>query len=134
MVIKLQNSDVKKTIPEPLMFIHTVSTPIITNGSRKYYDSREKHSTTNKRDEKHIQQVNNIEKDNVDKLLMSKIKNIVQMYNISNPILCIVETSKNESIEGTPFLLEDEFLHIKNDITTRKILLTDINDIIILKV
>ena len=35
------NNNVRKTIPEPLMFIHTVSTPILSNGSKKYYDSRD---------------------------------------------------------------------------------------------
>ena len=41
----MQNDkNIRKTIPEPLMFIHTVSTPILSNGSKKYYDSREERS------------------------------------------------------------------------------------------
>lgn len=33
----MQNDkNIRKTIPEPLMFIHTVSTPILSNGSKKY--------------------------------------------------------------------------------------------------
>lgn len=81
----MQNDkNIRKTIPEPLMFIHTVSTPILSNGSKKYYDSREASNKTN------ASTIPTIIPDEVllernrgrtiDRLLYQKIQNIIQMY------------------------------------------------------
>ena len=42
------NNNIKKVIPEPLLFIHTVSTPIMSNGSQRYYDSRDPEKSKSK--------------------------------------------------------------------------------------
>ena len=113
----MQNDkNIRKTIPEPLMFIHTVSTPILSNGSKKYYDSREASNKTN------------------DRLLYQKIQNIIQMYEKGHPIPCLIETRNNESFEGVPTKIEnDELITIQNGETNR-VLLNDIKDVIILKI
>lgn len=129
----MQNNDVRKTIPEPLMFIHTVSTPIITNGSKRYFDSRDKNKENRIIDNK-INLTNKIKKRNIDEILLNKINNIIQMYKMSNPILCLVETSNNESIEGIPYQIDNERLFIKVNEDTIEIQLNEINDVIILKV
>lgn len=140
----MQNNDIRKTIPEPLMFIHTVSTPIVTNGSRRYFDSRDKrkeHSSNVTRIVPPLP-LKEIRKKTIDELLFNKIKNIVQMYRMDNPISCLIETENNESIEGIPFAIENEQLLIKREVINNdcdenevfKILLIDIKDVIILKV
>ena len=42
------NNNIKKVVPEPLLFIHTVSTPIMSNGSQRYYDSRDPEKSKSK--------------------------------------------------------------------------------------
>lgn len=136
----MQNNDIRKTIPEPLMFIHTVSTPIINNGSKRYFDSRDKKKEQPLNLTRIVPPLNIKEgkKKSIDELLLNKIKNIVQMYKISNPISCLIETENNESIEGIPYAIEDGSLLIEQEsIDTNnilKILLIDIKDVIILKV
>jgi hypothetical protein len=135
----MQNDkNIRKTIPEPLMFIHTVSTPILSNGSKKYYDSREASNKTN------ASTIPTIIPDEVllernrgrtiDRLLYQKIQNIIQMYEKGHPIPCLIETRNNESFEGVPTKIEnDELITIQNGETNR-ILLNDIKDVIILKI
>ena len=120
------------------MFIHTVSTPILSNGSKKYYDSREASNKTN------ASTIPTIIPDEVllernrgrtiDRLLYQKIQNIIQMYEKGHPIPCLIETRNNESFEGVPTKIEnDELITIQNGETNR-ILLNDIKDVIILKI
>lgn len=135
----MQNDkNIRKTIPEPLMFIHTVSTPILSNGSKKYYDSRETSNKTN------ASTIPTIIPDEVllernrgrtiDRLLYQKIQNIIQMYEKGHPIPCLIETRNNESFEGVPTKIEnDELITIQNGETNR-VLLNDIKDVIILKI
>lgn len=135
----MQNDkNIRKTIPEPLMFIHTVSTPILSNGSKKYYDSREASNKTN------ASTIPTIIPDEVllernrgrtiDRLLYQKIQNIIQMYEKGHPIPCLIETRNNESFEGIPTKIEnDELITIQNGETNR-VLLNDIKDVIILKI
>ena len=135
----MQNDkNIRKTIPEPLMFIHTVSTPILSNGSKKYYDSREASNKTN------ASTIPTIIPDEVllernrgrtiDRLLHQKIQNIIQMYEKGHPIPCLIETRNNESFEGVPTKIEnDELITIQNGETNR-VLLNDIKDVIILKI
>ena len=135
----MQNDkNIRKTIPEPLMFIHTVSTPILSNGSKKYYDSREASNKTN------ASTIPTIITDEVllernrgrtiDRLLYQKIQNIIQMYEKGHPIPCLIETRNNESFEGVPTKIEnDELITIQNGETNR-VLLNDIKDVIILKI
>lgn len=114
-----------KTIPEPLMFIHTVSTPITVNSSKNYFDSREKKA-----------RINNLEltkKDKVDLLLLKKIQNIIQMYKQGTGVNCLVQTIHNESIEGVPYNIENEFLLVNQNEQIITIALKDIFDVIILK-
>lgn len=130
----MQNSDVRKTIPEPLMFIHTVSTPIITNGSRRYFDSRDKNIKTVVNKDNLSKPIQIIKKKSIDEILLNKINNIIQMYKMSNPVLCIVETTNNESIEGIPYQIDNEILSVKTNEDIIEINLYEINDVIILKV
>ena len=135
----MQNDkNIRKTIPEPLMFIHTVSTPILSNGSKKYYDSREASNKTN------ASTIPTIIPDEVllernrgrtiDRLLYQKIQNIIQMYEKGHPIPCLIETRNNESFGGVPTKIEnDELITIQNGETNR-VLLNDIKDVIILKI
>ena len=135
----MQNDkNIRKTIPEPLMFIHTVSTPILSNGSKKYYDSREASNKTN------ASTIPTIIPDEVllernrgrtiDRLLYQKIQNIIQMYEKGHPIPCLIETRNNESFEGVPTKIEnDELITIQNGETNR-VLLNDIKDVIILNI
>ena len=135
----MQNDkNIRKTIPEPLMFIHTVSTPILSNGSKKYYDSREASNKTN------ASTIPTIIPDEVllernrgrtiDRLLYQKIQNIIQMYEKGHPIPCLIETRNNESFEGVPTKIEnDELITIPNG-ETHRVLLNDIKDVIILKI
>ena len=135
----MQNDkNIRKTIPEPLMFIHTVSTPILSNGSKKYYDSREASNKTN------ASTIPTIIPDEVllernrgrtiDRLLYQKIQNIIQMYEKGHAIPCLIETRNNESFEGVPTKIEnDELITIQNGETNR-VLLNDIKDVIILKI
>ena len=135
----MQNDkNIRKTIPEPLMFIHTVSTPILSNGSKKYYDSREASNKTK------ASTIPTIIPDEVllernrgrtiDRLLYQKIQNIIQMYEKGHPIPCLIETRNNESFEGVPTKIEnDELITIQNGETNR-VLLNDIKDVIILKI
>ena len=135
----MQNDkNIRKTIPEPLMFIHTVSTPILSNGSKKYYDSREASNKTNAstiptiiHDEVLLERKRGR---TIDRLLYQKIQNIIQMYEKGHPIPCLIETRNNESFEGVPTKIEnDELITIQNGETNR-VLLNDIKDVIILKI
>ena len=135
----MQNDkNIRKTIPEPLMFIHTVSTPILSNGSKKYYDSREASNKTNAStiptiipDEVLLERNRG---STIDRLLYQKIQNIIQMYEKGHPIPCLIETRNNESFEGVPTKIEnDELITIQNGETNR-VLLNDIKDVIILKI
>ena len=121
----MQKNNINKTIPEPLMFIHTISTPITSTSSKNYFDSRDNISKT----------INASKKDTIDLLLMNKIKNVVQMYKQGKSISCLIETKNNYSIEGVPFQIEQDTLLIKNnnqEIVNIK--LKEINDIVILKI
>lgn len=121
----MQKNNINKTIPEPLMFIHTISTPITTSSSKNYFDSRDKTSKT----------ITISNKNTIDAMLMNKIKNIVQMYKQGTSVPCLIETKNNYSIEGIPFKIEQETLLINNiNQETIKIRLREINDIIILKI
>ena len=135
----MQNDkNIRKTIPEPLMFIHTVSTPILSNGSKKYYDSREASNKTN------ASTIPTIIPDEVllernrgrtiDRLLYQKIQNIIQMYEKGHPIPCLIETRNNESFEGVPTKIENDELITIQDGETNRVLLNDIKDVIILKI
>ena len=129
------NNNTRKTIPEPLMFIHTVSTPICSNGSRRYYDSRNKDINSSFRNNDMVN-LPMIKKDDkvLDELLRQKLNNIIQMYEMSYGIPCLIETKNNESIEGIPYKIEKENLFIKQDEFNVCIVLSDIKDIIILKI
>lgn len=129
------NNNTRKTIPEPLMFIHTVSTPICSNGSRRYYDSRNKDINSSFRNNDMVNLPMTKKDDKVlDELLRQKLNNIIQMYEMSYGIPCLIETKNNESIEGIPYKIEKENLFIKQDEFNVCIVLSDIKDIIILKI
>ena len=82
------NNNIKKVIPEPLLFIHTVSTPIMSNGSQRYYDSRDPEKSKSKekaeliigKEENKKSEIRKAKK--IDELLLKKIQNIVQMYKL----------------------------------------------------
>ena len=128
------NNNVRKTIPEPLMFIHTVSTPILSNGSKKYYDSRDdkNHTLINSLNNSSI--ISTPNKQNIGELLYKKLQNVVQMYEKGHAIPCLIETKNNESIEGIPYKMENEKLYLKKDDDIIDIDLTNIKDAIILKI
>lgn len=102
------NNNIKKVVPEPLLFIHTVSTPIMSNGSQRYYDSRDPEKSKSKekaeliigKEENKKSEIRKAKK--IDELLLKKIQNIVQMYKLEHPIPTIIETNNNESYEGIP--------------------------------
>ena len=120
----MQKNNINKTIPEPLMFIHTISTPVTSISSKNYYDSRDKVSRT----------INISNKDTIDIMLLNKIKNIVQMYKQGTSVPCLTETKNNYSIEGIPYQIEQDMLYINNNNEIIKIKLKEILDIIILKI
>ncbi len=122
----MQNNNIRKTIPEPLMFIHTVSTPITTSSSRVTYDSRDGKNIN-------ITKKEFCKKDQIDLLLFKKIQNIIQMYKQGTGVECLIETSNNESIEGIPFDIIDEEVLINQNEQVIKITLNEIIDVIILK-
>lgn len=121
------NKNIRKTIPEPLMFIHTVSTPIMTSSSRRYYDSRDKKTRP-------VANYSIIPNRPIDELLFRKIQNLIQMYEKNYEIPCLIETKDNESIEGIPYRLEQEILLLKKEQETITIPLNKIKDVIILKI
>ena len=98
------DNNVRKTIPEPLMFIHTVSTPITSNGSKTVYDSRYKN--TFKKLEKQNEEV-------VDQLVLKKLESIIKMNELNHLVNCLFETTTNMSIEGIPLLIEEGEVVIK---------------------
>lgn len=120
----MQKNNINKTIPEPLMFIHTISTPITTTSSKNYFDSRDNISKT----------INISNKNTIDIMLMNKINNIVQMYKQGTGVPCLIETKNNYSIEGIPFQIEQDVLQINNNNEIINIRLKEINDIVILKI
>lgn len=134
------NNNMKKVVPEPLLFIHTVSTPIMSNGSQRYYDSRDPKKSKAKdrveliitKEENKTTEIRKAKK--IDELLFKKIQNIVQMYKLEHPIPTIIETINNESYEGIPFKIENNILYINQDEEIVEIKLDDIKDAIILKV
>lgn len=120
----MQKNNLNKTIPEPLMFIHTVSTPITKSSSKNYFDSRDNVSKT----------IRSVNKETINTLLLNKIKNIVQMYKQGTNILCLIETKNNESIEGLPINIEQDTLTINSNDDIIKVKLKNIHDVIILKI
>ena len=134
------NNNIKKVIPEPLLFIHTVSTPIMSNGSQRYYDSRDPEKSKSKekaeliigKEENKKSEIRKAKK--IDELLLKKIQNIVQMYELEHPIPTIIETNNNESYEGRPFKIENDMLYVNQDEQIIEIKLDDIKDAIILKI
>ena len=70
----------------------------------------------------------------IDELLLKKIQNIVQMYELEHPIPTIIETNNNESYEGIPFKIENDMLYVNQDEQIIEIKLDDIKDAIILKI
>ena len=90
------NKNVGKIIPEPLMFIHTVSTPILSNGSKRYFDSRQKYQKA-KSEENLQNEFIHDRNHKIDQILLQKIQNIVQMNEKGYQIPCLIETRKNES-------------------------------------
>lgn len=134
------NNNIKKVIPEPLLFIHTVSTPIMSNGSQRYYDSRDPEKSKSKekaeliigKEENKKSEIRKAKK--IDELLLKKIQNIVQMYKLEHPIPTIIETNNNESCEGIPFKIENDMLYVNQDEQIIEIKLDDIKDAIILKI
>ncbi len=137
------NNNIRKTIPEPLLFIHSVSTPIVSNGSQRYYDSRKpdiskKDRTSGYLFNKDLKNDNNetrsYDPNKIDDLLGKKLSNLVQMYNINHPIPTLIETIHNTSFEGIPYKIENNILYLKQDDNHLEIPLTDIKDAIILKI
>ena len=134
------NNNIKKVIPEPLLFIHTVSTPIMSNGSQRYYDSRDPEKSKSKekaeliigKEENKKSEIRKAKK--IDELLLKKIQNIVQMYELEHPITTIIETNNNESYEGITFKIENDMLYVNQDEQIIEIKLDDIKDAIILKI
>lgn len=134
------NNNIKKVIPEPLLFIHTVSTPIMSNGSQRYYDSRDPEKSKSKekaeliigKEENKKSEIRKAKK--IDELLLKKIQNIVQMYKLEHPIPTIIEINNNESYEGIPFKIENDMLYVNQDEQIIEIKLDDIKDAIILKI
>lgn len=135
-----ENNLGRKTVPEPLLFIHSVSTPILSNGSQRYFDSRDPATSKNTKtfatsfhrnfsEEKEM-----TTHSGMDELLFKKIQNIVQMYGMNHPIPTLIETKHNESYEGIPYQIENETLYIKQNETHLEIPLSDIQDAIILKI
>ncbi len=120
----MQNNNIRKTIPEPLMFIHTVSTPVITNGSKTVFDSRYK---------KTIGIVKKQDDNVIDGLVLKKLESIIKMNSLQHSVNCLFETTNGLSIEGIPLRIEDEFVIIFQSETEEKIQLNEIKDIIILK-
>lgn len=137
------NNNIRKTIPEPLLFIHSVSTPILSNGSQRYYDSR--NPETSKKDRsngyvfhqnKNVDKIDFFNQENrrTDELLRKKLENLVQMYTMNHPIPTLIETINNVSFEGIPYKIEDDVLFLRQNETHLEIPLGDIKDAIILKI
>lgn len=134
-------NNVNKVIPDPLLFIHSVSTPIVSNGSQRYYDSRKPDISKKDRSSGYVFNQNrtfnaNPTQDNLNQenLLRKKIENLVQMFQMNHPIPTLIETIHNYSFEGIPFKIENDILFLKQDPTHLEIPLKDIKDAIILKI
>lgn len=135
------SNNVNKIIPDPLLFIHSVSTPIVSNGSQRYYDSRKPEISKKDRSSGYVfNQNRNLntnplqENLNQENLLRKKLENLVQMFKMNHPIPTLIETVNNLSFEGIPFKIENDTLFLKQDPTHLEIPLKDIRDAIILKI
>jgi hypothetical protein len=143
--------DKMKDIPDPLMFIHTVTTK--KDGKvQDYYDSQEPHEnkiTFTPPEEKRelgVQPEENppsldqpvVEQDltlespvPVQDMLDIKINNIIRMYNNNRPVDCIVIT--DHETECTPYALENDELIVKINEEESRVKLSDIRDIYIVR-
>ncbi len=129
------NDKNRKTIPEPLLFIHSVSTPIISNGSQRYFDSRHPETSKNDRGSGIVfRQTNHQPAPSANDLLRKKLENLVQMYTMNRPIPTLIETIHNTSFEGIPYKIENEVLYLSQNETHLEIPLADITDAVILKI
>lgn len=135
------SNNVNKIIPDPLLFIHSVSTPIVSNGSQRYYDSRKPEISKKDRSSGYVfnqnRNFNNSplqENLNQENVLRKKLENLVQMFKMNHPIPTLIETVNNLSFEGIPFKIENDTLFLKQDPTHLEIPLKDIRDAIILKI
>lgn len=135
------SNNVNKIIPDPLLFIHSVSTPIVSNGSQRYYDSRKPEISKRDRSSGYVfNQNRNINTNplqgnlNQENLLRKKLENLVQMFKMNHPIPTLIETVNNLSFEGIPFKIENDILFLKQDPTHLEIPLKDIRDAIILQI
>ncbi len=137
------NDNNRKTIPEPLLFIHSVSTPIISNGSQRYFDSRHPETSKNDRGSGIVFRQSNLQRcfesnnqpvQSANDLLRKKLENLVQMYTMNHPIPTLIETIHNTSFEGIPYKIEDEVLYLSQNETHLEIPLADITDAVILKI
>lgn len=135
------SNNVNKIIPDPLLFIHSVSTPIVSNGSQRYYDSRKPEISKRDRSSGYVfNQNRNINTNplqgnlNQENLLRKKLENLVQMFKMNHPIPTLIETVNNLSFEGIPFKIENDTLFLKQDPTHLEIPLKDIRDAIILQI
>lgn len=135
------SNNVNKIIPDPLLFIHSVSTPIVSNGSQRYYDSRKPEISKKDRSSGYVfNQNRNLntnplqENLNQENLLRKKLENLVQMFKMNHPIPTLIETVNNLSFEGIPFKIENDTLFLKQDPTHLEIPLKDIRDAIILQI
>lgn len=135
------SNNVNKIIPDPLLFIHSVSTPIVSNGSQRYYDSRKPEISKKDRTSGYVFNQNrslnlSSSQDNLsqENLLRKKLENLVQMFQMNHPIPTLIETIHNYSFEGIPFKIENDVLFLKQDPTHLEIPLKDIKDAIILKI
>lgn len=131
------NNDAKKIIPDPLLFIHTVTTPILSNGSQRYYDSR--NPELSKKDKKvginfKSNKIIDINNNNEKSILINKLNNLIQMFNQNQVIPTIIETKYNQSFEGIPCKVENNILFLNQNTNCIKIPLEDILDVIILKI
>ena len=99
---------------DPLMFIETATTKGKPSG-RTIYDSRY---------DKDIKLETEIKEEvlKIDEETLSKLESIVELYQLSKPVLCDIKTIDSK-YEGIPFEIKDEEVYIKHkgDILSLKV-------------
>ncbi|MGI6759321.1 MAG: hypothetical protein ACOX40_06030 [Bacilli bacterium] len=153
--------NISKEIPDPLMFIHTVSTKISETKAQDYYDSSE-HPQEKKIEPKYQKEhdeldefletleeeefeeteptnENVIDPDLIERhlpledMLRVKLENIITMYHNGRPVECTLIT-ETEEINCYPYEIKDDHLIVKtDDEEDLTINLKDLLDIYIIK-
>lgn len=109
---------------EPLMFIETAATKSAPSG-QTIYDSRY--------DKKVLVEEVKEELTPIDEETLSKLESVVDLYQMSKPVLCDIKTL-DENIEGIPLEINNEYLFVRHQGDTISLNLNTIKEIIIKRV